>query len=130
MDDDVFDILKIIAGIIVIIALFVCCTPSTNIESYNDGIHENCGGTLIYQHSVGHKYTTSYIFKCDKCNALVEVDSKDTTYAVIHYEDGSTKPAETFPTEEEYSDDYYAKHDEYDEYDEYDICNGTFDYED
>ena len=41
--------------------------------SYNNGSCKNCGGHYVFQTAVGHQYSTSYIYKCDKCGDLIEV---------------------------------------------------------
>lgn len=41
-------------------------------EEYNDGICKECGGHYEYVESVGHKHSTSYIYKCDKCGHRIE----------------------------------------------------------
>ena len=97
--------LIIIALCIIVLGMFYACSADSSSTVYNHGIHYDCGGKLIYQQAVGHKYSTSYIFKCDKCNELLEFESGAVDYDTIYYEDGSTKPSVTYETEEEYSDE-------------------------
>lgn len=63
--------LLIIAILLVIVFICICCQNN----EYNNGVHKGCGGHLVYQQAVGHKYQTSYIFKCDKCGEILEFDS-------------------------------------------------------
>lgn len=54
-------------------------------NEYNGGIHKGCGGTYIFQQAIGHKYSTSYLFKCDKCNETLEVADYSIKGEKIHY---------------------------------------------
>lgn len=85
-------ILLVICGFV-----FIISADSSERIKYNDGICKECGGTLIYQQSIGHRYSTSYIFKCDKCHQLFEFDEV-VKYDTIHYEDGTTNKIYT-PTD-------------------------------
>lgn len=78
--------------IVLLIILLVITVISHTIDrnNYNDGVCQNCNGTLIYQQAIGHKYTTSYVFKCNKCHQLYEFDKDSIKDAVIYYEDGTS----------------------------------------
>ena len=41
---------------------------------HNDGICKECGGQYEFVQAVGHKFDTSYIYKCNKCGKIIEVD--------------------------------------------------------
>lgn len=45
--------------------------------SYSDSVKLDkgcpCGGRYVYQQAVGHRYTTTYIYRCDKCGRVIEV---------------------------------------------------------
>ena len=45
-------------------------------EIYNNGIHKGCGGHWVYETAIGHQYTTSYIYQCDKCGITIEISEK------------------------------------------------------
>lgn len=60
----------ILIGIIIVL-LIIDSIHSTSV--YNDGNCKNCGGHYVFQTAIGHNYTTSYIYKCDKCGNLIEV---------------------------------------------------------
>ena len=60
----------ILIGIIIVLFI-IDSIHSTSV--YNDGICKNCGGHYVFQTAIGHNYTTSYIYKCDKCGNLIEV---------------------------------------------------------
>ena len=45
------------------------------IKLYNNGICSKCGGTYYYSQAVGHKSETYYIYICDTCNDLIEVNT-------------------------------------------------------
>ena len=32
----------------------------------------DCGGQWVYQQAVGHRYSTYYIYECDKCGTIHE----------------------------------------------------------
>ena len=40
---------------------------------HNDGICK-CGGQYEFVQAVGHKFDTSYIYKCNKCGKIIEID--------------------------------------------------------
>lgn len=63
-----------IAIILVIIVFLVQSCVSSN--AYNNGICPHCGGNYVFKETVGHRYTTHYIYVCDKCGDLIE----STTY--------------------------------------------------
>lgn len=107
MNKPIISIIVLIAITILGFGIYYTVLSSGNADAeqnYNNGIHENCGGTLIYQQAVGHYTYTSYMFRCDKCNDLVEIASRDTKDKVIYYEDGSTRPSTSYET---YEDDFY-----------------------
>ena len=56
--------------ILVIILFTVKGCVSSNI--YNNGICTHCGGNLVFKEAVGHRYSTNYIYICDKCGRLIE----------------------------------------------------------
>ena len=48
----------------------------SSVNTYNNGIHKNCGGHWVYESAIGHYYTTNYIYHCDKCGMTVELSEK------------------------------------------------------
>lgn len=44
-------------------------------RKYNGGICTKCGGRYIFQQAIGHQVDTDYIYICDKCGYMVELDS-------------------------------------------------------
>lgn len=72
-------------GVLVILLSILIGIKCCEADQYNNGIHEGCGGHLIYQQAIGHRYTTAYVFKCDKCGAILEFD--DDTATPIYFED-------------------------------------------
>ena len=46
-----------------------------NESHWNDG-HCSCGGNWVYQQAVGHRYTTYYLYECDKCGKTYEFHEK------------------------------------------------------
>jgi len=59
----------ILIGIILLLSLIQGCNSST---AYNNGICPYCGGTYIFKETVGHRYSTHYIYVCDNCGHLIE----------------------------------------------------------
>lgn len=63
-------------GILILILIVVCIiSRACSSARYNNGICKICGGRYVYQQSVGHAYTTDYIYRCDKCGHTIEVDT-------------------------------------------------------
>lgn len=62
--------------LIFIIFLSYSCSVTVSDHIYNNGIHEGCGGHWVYDTAVGHKYTTNFIYQCDKCGITVELSDK------------------------------------------------------
>lgn len=44
-------------------------------KKYNGGICPKCGGHYIYEQAVTHKYDTDYIYICDVCGDMIELES-------------------------------------------------------
>ena len=63
----------IMIGILIVILLFLTvvrsCSSST---AYNNGICPICGGAYVFKETVGHRYSTNYIYICNKCGHLIE----------------------------------------------------------
>ena len=70
--------ISLISIVIVILFLFLLysCSSALSVTMYNNGIHEGCGGHWVYETAVGHQYTTSYIYQCDKCGMTAEFTDK------------------------------------------------------
>ncbi len=67
----------IVIGVFVVILLLVggiwLCVEHADKTEYNNGVCQECGGHLEYEQAVGHQYSTSYIYKCDKCGKRIEL---------------------------------------------------------
>ena len=61
----------VLAAMIILIYVFMVVKSSI---VYNNGICPQCGGNYVYQQAVGHRYITSYIYQCDKCGKIIEID--------------------------------------------------------
>ena len=48
---------------------------SKEVKKWNNGICSKCGGTYTYQQAIGHHCDTNYIYICDSCGKLIEVDT-------------------------------------------------------
>ena len=58
--------------LLIIIVLFIQSCASSNL--YNNGICRICGGNYEFYQAVGHQYFTNYLYKCDKCGNIIEVN--------------------------------------------------------
>jgi len=59
--------------IILVVVWLIETGVSTNV--YNNGICRNCGGTYIYQQAVGRGHYVHYLYKCNKCNDIIETNT-------------------------------------------------------
>jgi len=59
----------ILIGVLLLLSLIQGCSSST---AYNNGICPYCGGAYQFKETVGHRYSTHYIYVCDKCGNLIE----------------------------------------------------------
>lgn len=60
-------ITSFLIGVIVICIIFYK-------PQHNHGICTDCGGQYEFVQAVGHHLDTSYIYKCNKCGKIIEVD--------------------------------------------------------
>lgn len=72
---------KLIIGILLFIILaillaigFTRCQRDGDEAKYNGGTCK-CGGNYVYQQAIGHANDTDYIYICDKCGDMIELDS-------------------------------------------------------
>ena len=67
-----FTAIIITVGIVFAICA-VCGKINSNIDNnkWNGGYHQ-CGGKWVYEQAVGHRYSTDYLYKCDKCGMIEE----------------------------------------------------------
>lgn len=56
---------------IIVVIIIIFAVYSVNSSQWNDG-YCSCGGRWRYQEAVGHRYSTNYIYKCDKCGKVKE----------------------------------------------------------
>lgn len=64
--------------IIIVVSLVTFINLSHNneeITTWNNGICAECGGSYIYQQAIGHYYRTYYIYICNNCKNLIEIDT-------------------------------------------------------
>lgn len=62
----------ITAGIVFAICAVLCKIDSTvDNNKWNGGYHQ-CGGKWVYEQAVGHRYSTDYLYRCDKCGMIEE----------------------------------------------------------
>ena len=75
MKDIIIEIITILILCIFGIGLAILCVRCRDKESeeeYNNG-YCPCGGHYEYVESVGHRYSTTYIYSCDKCGHKIEL---------------------------------------------------------
>lgn len=58
---------------LIIMFIMNSCEAALSEKTYNNGIHEGCGGHWVYETAVGHRYSTNFIYHCDKCGETVEL---------------------------------------------------------
>lgn len=75
---------EIVAAVIVLIVVIVAvvflnikegCAINDIYETYNNGLCLNCGGHYVFKQAIGHQYDTGYLYQCDRCGQLVELDA-------------------------------------------------------
>lgn len=77
---DIWAYYPLIALIVVILIIIAICIGSPKISQHNSDILWNdgycqCGGHYEYQQAVGHFAVTNYIYMCDNCKSIIEVDT-------------------------------------------------------
>lgn len=69
-----FTAIIITVGIVFAICAGLCKIESTiDNANWNGGYHQ-CGGKWVYEQAVGHRASTDYLYKCDKCGMIEEFD--------------------------------------------------------
>lgn len=58
--------------LLIIIVWFITSCNSSN--TYNNGICKICGGNYQFYQAVGHQYFTNYLYECDKCGNIIEIN--------------------------------------------------------
>lgn len=64
------------------VILLICCAcvagifvlhNNEGIAEYNGSICKVCGGHYAYEQTIGHAYTTEYIYICNDCGNMIHV---------------------------------------------------------
>lgn len=67
--------ITIVVTSVMVIGIFVC--KDNVIEKHDDKVWNNgyctCGGSWEYEQAVGHRYDTSYIYVCNRCDKRIEI---------------------------------------------------------
>ena len=71
--EDLISIIAIIGIVIFFVGITVFCIISHK-PQHSNGICTECGGQYEFVQAVGHKYDTSYIYKCNECGKIIETD--------------------------------------------------------
>ena len=76
-DDDIWpEVITIIGIILVIVAVIVSCIiigAYRDNKLWNYGRCPACGSEWEYEQAVGHYYSTSYMYVCNKCGRRIEI---------------------------------------------------------
>lgn len=67
-------LVTIILGLSIAFSSKYACAKKDDLK-YNGGICTKCGGRYIYQQAIGHQVDTDYIYICDRCGHMIELDS-------------------------------------------------------
>lgn len=62
----------IIVSLLILYLLFCMRSCNSNL-AWNDGICTRCGGHYVYVQTVGHQYTTDYMYRCDTCHYQIQI---------------------------------------------------------
>lgn len=65
----------VFGSIVIVILLFWNIASIFDNIRWNNGYH-SCGGKWEYVQPVGHAYTTTYLYECDKCGKTHEFGKK------------------------------------------------------
>ena len=68
--------LMILGICIVLIFILNIYASISSANTYNNGIHKDCGGHWVYENAVGHRFSTNFIYHCDKCSTTIELTNK------------------------------------------------------
>ena len=67
--------MSLIAIIIVIILISLFVESCIGADKYNNGICKLCGGNYVFKNAVGHRWSTNYVYVCDKCANMIEIST-------------------------------------------------------
>lgn len=57
--------------LVIVLGIFFCYKCDK--DDWNDGYCPNCGTSWRYEQAVGHRFSTGYIYVCDKCGNHIEI---------------------------------------------------------
>lgn len=66
----------IVIVILLALALVMHIASSIHDDSVWNYGYCDCGGQWVYQQAVGHRFSTCYIYECDKCGTIHEFNIK------------------------------------------------------
>ena len=72
MNKDLIKIIVILLGFVGAVVGLILLTDKKEADRWNNG-YCSCGGKYEYTQAIGHAYTTTYIYQCDKCGNTIEV---------------------------------------------------------
>lgn len=62
-----------IGVILILCVILFAINGCVDSNKWNDGICSYCGGHYAFVQAVGHRYSTDYLYKCDKCGHIIEI---------------------------------------------------------
>lgn len=66
----------IVIAILLALALVIHIASSIHDDYVWNYGYCNCGGQWVYKQAVGHRFTTCYMYECDKCGTVYEFEIK------------------------------------------------------
>lgn len=69
-----FIILLVAVSVILLVKWITKYQIDESERRYNSGVCK-CGGNYVYSQAIGHQYDTDYIYICDKCGSMVEIET-------------------------------------------------------
>lgn len=60
--------------VILLVVGIAKCQRDEDEAKYNGGVCK-CGGNYVYQQAIAHYYDTDYIYICDKCGSMIELET-------------------------------------------------------
>lgn len=70
--DTIITVIGTITFLIVVIFVVLAILHKVDSKIWNNG-YCDCGGKWKYEQAIGHRASSSYIYKCDKCEKRIEL---------------------------------------------------------
>ena len=73
MDDSSWKVSLAIFGLIILVVATAFIADKLISEDKYNGGHCECGGHYEFIQGVGHRYSSTYIYRCDNCGNTIEI---------------------------------------------------------